>query len=111
MLFWMIVKVAFKSLMANKLRSVLAMLGIIIGVAAVIAMLAIGTGAKQQVLDRISAMGTNLLYVHPAPRGTAGVISGTSSISPMTMPARFSRRLTTFTAWPRSSAGITRSNS
>ncbi|MGD0540027.1 MAG: ABC transporter permease [Tepidisphaeraceae bacterium] len=77
MLFWMIVKVAFKSLMANKLRSILAMLGIIIGVAAVIAMLAIGTGAKQQVLDRISAMGTNLLYVHPAPRGTAGVISGT----------------------------------
>jgi putative ABC transport system permease protein len=77
MLFWMIVKVAFKSLMANKLRSVLAMLGIIIGVAAVIAMLAIGTGAKQQVLDRISAMGTNLLYIHPAPRGTAGVISGT----------------------------------
>ncbi len=73
MLFWMIVKVAFKSLMANKLRSVLAMLGIIIGVAAVIAMLAIGTGAKQQVLDRISAMGTNLLYIHPASaRGRRG---------------------------------------
>ncbi len=77
MLFWMIVKVAFKSLMANKLRSVLAMLGIIIGVAAVIAMLAIGTGAKQQILDRISAMGTNLLVVRPGERGTAGVISGT----------------------------------
>jgi putative ABC transport system permease protein len=77
MLFWMIVKVAFKSLRANKLRSVLAMLGIIIGVAAVIAMLAIGTGAKQQVLDRLSAMGTNLLFVRPSPRGTAGVISGT----------------------------------
>jgi putative ABC transport system permease protein len=73
----MIVKVAFKSLRANKLRSVLAMLGIIIGVAAVIAMLAIGTGAKQQVLDRLSAMGTNLLFVRPSPRGTAGVISGT----------------------------------
>jgi putative ABC transport system permease protein len=56
---------------------VLAMLGIIIGVAAVIAMLAIGTGAKQQVLDRLSAMGTNLLFVRPSPRGTAGVISGT----------------------------------
>jgi ABC-type antimicrobial peptide transport system permease subunit len=68
MLFWMIVKVAFKSLMANKLRSILAMLGIIIGVAAVIAMLAIGTGAKQQVLDRISAMGTNLLYPSVAAR-------------------------------------------
>jgi putative ABC transport system permease protein len=77
MLFWMIVKVAFKSLMANKMRSMLAMLGIIIGVAAVIAMLAIGTGAKQQVLDRISAMGTNLLIVRPSPRGTAGVMSGT----------------------------------
>jgi putative ABC transport system permease protein len=77
MLFWMIVKVAFKSLMANKLRSMLAMLGIIIGVAAVIAMLAIGTGAKQQVLDRISAMGTNLLIVRPSQRGTAGVMSGT----------------------------------
>src|ERR1700728_2670316 len=77
MLFWMIVKVAFKSLMANKLRSILAMLGIIIGVGAVIAMLAIGTGAKQQLLDRISAMGTNLLIVRPSPKGTAGVISGT----------------------------------
>ena len=76
MLFWMIVKVAFKSLMANKLRSILAMLGIIIGVAAVIAMLAIGTGAKQQILDRISAMGTNLLIVRPSPRGYAGVMNG-----------------------------------
>jgi len=77
MLFWMIVKVAFKSLMANKLRSMLAMLGIIIGVMAVIAMLAIGTGAKQQILDRISAMGTNLLIIRPSQRGTAGVMSGT----------------------------------
>jgi putative ABC transport system permease protein len=63
--------------MANKMRSVLAMLGIIIGVAAVIAMLAIGTGAKQQVLDKISQMGTNLLVVRPAPRGTGGIMSGT----------------------------------
>jgi putative ABC transport system permease protein len=77
MLFWMIVKVAFKSLMANKLRSMLAMLGIIIGVAAVIAMLAIGTGAKQQVLNRISAMGTNLLIIRPSQRGSFGVMSGT----------------------------------
>jgi putative ABC transport system permease protein len=77
MLFWMIIKVSIKSLMANKLRSILAMLGIIIGVGAVIAMLAIGTGAKQQVLDRISAMGTNLLIIRPSPKGTAGVISGT----------------------------------
>jgi ABC-type antimicrobial peptide transport system permease subunit len=77
MLFWMIVRVSFKSLAANKLRSVLAMLGIIIGVAAVIAMLAIGAGAQQTVLSRITAMGTNLLIVRPGQRGLGGVMSGT----------------------------------
>jgi putative ABC transport system permease protein len=77
MLFWMIIKVALKSLFANKLRSVLAMLGIIIGVGAVIAMLAIGSGAKQQVMSRINAMGTNLLVIRPGQRGFGGVMSGT----------------------------------
>ena len=77
MLFWMIVKIAFESLIANKLRSVLAMLGIIIGVAAVIAMLAIGSGAQKKVLDQFNAMGTNLLMIRPAQMGTGGVISGT----------------------------------
>ncbi len=50
MFFWIIVKVAIKSLTANKLRTVLAMLGIIIGVGAVIAMLAIGAGTQQACL-------------------------------------------------------------
>jgi putative ABC transport system permease protein len=77
MLFWMIVKVAFKSLAANKLRSILAMLGIIIGVGAVIAMLAVGTGAQEQVLARFNAMGTDLLIVRPGQRGSGGVMSGT----------------------------------
>jgi putative ABC transport system permease protein len=77
MIFWMILKVALKSLLANKLRSILAMLGIIIGVGAVISMLAIGTGAQHAVTDRISAMGTNLLIVRPGQRGTGGVMSGT----------------------------------
>src|SRR5439155_4592951 len=77
MIFWMILKVALKSLMANKLRSILAMLGIIIGVGAVIAMLAIGAGTQQSVMNRISAMGTNLLVVRPGQRGTGGVMSGT----------------------------------
>jgi putative ABC transport system permease protein len=76
-LFWMIIKVALKSLAANKLRSVLAMLGIIIGVGAVISMLALGAGAQKQVMDRISSMGTNLLVVRPGQRGTMGVMSGT----------------------------------
>src|SRR5215208_3399178 len=78
MLLWTILKVALKSLKANKLRSLLAMLGIIIGVGAVISMLALGAGAQKQVLDRISAMGTDLLIVRPAQRGSGGVMSGTS---------------------------------
>ena len=77
MLFWVIVKVGIRSLLANKLRSLLAMLGIIIGVGAVISMLAIGAGAKQSVLARISAMGTNLLIIRPGQSGSHGVASGT----------------------------------
>ncbi len=77
MLFWTIIKVSIKSLFANKLRSFLAMLGIIIGAGAVIAMLALGEGAQRQVLERISMMGTNLLIVRPGQRGSRGVISGT----------------------------------
>jgi len=77
MLFWTIVKVGFKSLWANKLRSALAMLGIIIGVGAVIAMLALGAGARNMVLNRISSMGTNLLIVRPSGSGRGGVSTGT----------------------------------
>ena len=73
MLFITIIKVALRSLLANKLRSFLAVLGIIIGVAAVIANLAIGTGAHKQIVDRISAMGSNLLMVRPSWRRTGGV--------------------------------------
>jgi putative ABC transport system permease protein len=76
MLFWIVVKLCLKSLWANKLRSFLAMLGVIIGVAAVIAMLAIGNGARNQVLSRISAMGTNLLVITPGHTSARGVTSG-----------------------------------
>ena len=78
MLFWTIIKVALKSLFANKLRTFLAMLGIIIGVASVISMLALGAGAQKQVMERIASMGTNLLIIHPAQRGFRGVMSDTS---------------------------------
>jgi putative ABC transport system permease protein len=77
MLFLTILKVGIKSLLANKLRSILAMLGIIIGVAAVIAMLAMGSGAQKQIMDRFAALGTNLLTISPGQRGSHGVISGT----------------------------------
>ncbi len=76
MLFWTIVKVGVKSLWANKLRSFLAMLGIIFGVGSVISMLALGAGSRNQVMARLSAMGTDLLIIRPGQAGSAGVISG-----------------------------------
>ena len=77
MLLWTIVISAFKSLWANKLRSLLAMLGIIIGVGAVIAMIALGAGAQAQVTAQFEALGTNLLVIRPGLRGTGGVYTGT----------------------------------
>ena len=65
MLFGEIITVALSALRANKLRSLLTMLGIVIGVAAVIAMIALGNGAQKAVRDRISALGTTLLTVMP----------------------------------------------
>jgi len=76
MLFWIVLKVAIKSLMANKLRTLLSMLGIIIGVGAVISMLALGTGAQKQVLDSIQSMGTNMLVIRPGQAGMRGVSQG-----------------------------------
>ena len=67
-------KAAGRALRANLFRTALTLLGIVIGVGSVIAMLAVGDGAKQTVVDRISGMGTNLLLVRPlaASRGTMG---------------------------------------
>ncbi len=65
MLFWETIRVAMSALTANKGRALLTMLGIIIGVAAVIAMMAIGEGASKSVQDRITSLGVNLLYVRP----------------------------------------------
>jgi putative ABC transport system permease protein len=65
MLFWQVIKVAFNGILANKLRSFLTMLGIIIGVGAIIGMLSIGEGAKRKVAESIQRFGTNLLSVRP----------------------------------------------
>jgi putative ABC transport system permease protein len=76
MLIGEIISVALGALRANKLRSLLTMLGIVIGVAAVIAMVAIGTGAQQAVKDRINALGTTLLTVNPGQQRMGGVAVG-----------------------------------
>jgi len=75
-------KTAVRALRANLFRTVLTLLGIVIGVASVIAMLAIGDGAKQLVLDRISAMGTNLLLIRPGPPDRRGVGGAVASLVP-----------------------------
>jgi macrolide transport system ATP-binding/permease protein len=72
-------RMALRSLRANLFRAALTLLGIVIGVGSVIAMLAIGDGAKQEVIDRISAMGSNLLLVRPGAPNQRG-FSSTSTL-------------------------------
>ena len=62
MKFWTILKVALRALTRNKLRSALTLLGMVIGVGAVIAMVSLGQGAQKMVQDQIESVGTNLLY-------------------------------------------------
>ena len=71
---------AWASLIANKLRSLLTMLGIIIGVAAVIALVSIGNGVKQDIEDSISSLGSNLLVVLPGAPRTPGARSSQGSM-------------------------------
>jgi putative ABC transport system permease protein len=70
------VAVAFQSIRANKLRTALTMLGVIIGVAAVIAMVALGTGAQRAVEERINSLGANLLTIYAGQSFNRGVASG-----------------------------------
>ncbi|GAB1583174.1 MacB family efflux pump subunit [Phyllobacterium phragmitis] len=72
------VKMAFRALRANLFRTILTLLGIIIGVSSVVAMLAIGTGAQKSILDRINAMGSDLLLIRPSManfRGSGSIVT------------------------------------
>src|SRR5438309_1013982 len=75
MLLGEIIRVALEALRANKLRSLLTMLGIIIGVGAVITMVALGSGAQKSVQDRIQALGPTLLSLYPGQSFMRGVAS------------------------------------
>jgi len=68
-------RIALRAISANKLRAGLTMLGMIIGVGAVIAMVSIGQGAQASVTSQIESMGTNLLFVRPGAQTTGGVAS------------------------------------
>ncbi len=84
MLFTELLKMAALSLIANKLRTLLTMLGIIIGVAAVIAMVSVGMGVKKNVVDSISRLGSNLLMVMPGSSNRGGLRGAAGSVITLT---------------------------
>ena len=79
------VKISFRALRVNKMRSALTMLGIIIGVGAVIAMLAVGTGASRRISEYISKMGSNLLMIVPGTTTAGGVRMGSGTQPTLTL--------------------------
>ncbi len=79
-------KIALKAIANNKMRSFLTMLGIIIGVASVIAMLAIGQGSKQSIQKQISEMGSNMIMIHPgADKGPGGARQSADDMETLTL--------------------------
>ncbi|MGD0822789.1 MAG: ABC transporter permease [Desulfomonilia bacterium] len=79
------VKISLRALWVNKMRSSLTMLGIIIGVAAVIAMLAVGTGASRKIAQQVASVGSNLIIVVPGSTTQGGLRMGSGSQSTLTM--------------------------
>ncbi|HEV8354138.1 MAG TPA: ABC transporter permease [bacterium] len=78
-------QIALRSLAANKLRSILTMLGVIIGVGAVVSMVSIGAGARQSVAQQVTALGSNLLIIFPGNVSQLGVRQGLGSRQTLTM--------------------------
>lgn len=79
-----LIKIAYRSLAKNKFRVFLTMLGIIIGVASVIAMLAIGEGSRQNIQTSIASLGTNSIMIFPGSTNMGGVRGGAGSYSTLT---------------------------
>src|SRR5215471_1226630 len=77
-------KIAIRALKVNRMRSALTMLGIIIGVAAVIAMVGVGTGATQRIQEQIQSIGSNLIIVLPGSVSTNGVRLGSGAVASLT---------------------------
>ena len=78
-------RVAFKALVRNKVRSLLTTLGIIVGIAAVIAMMAVSKGASKMIEDQIASMGSNLLAVSPGTSMLGGLRSGMGGVRTLTV--------------------------
>jgi macrolide transport system ATP-binding/permease protein len=76
------IKTALRALKVNRARTMLTLLGVMIGVASVVAMLAFGNGARQQVLNQIQALGTDLLLIKPGAPGVRGAGGSTTTLVP-----------------------------
>jgi putative ABC transport system permease protein len=80
-----LIKVATQSILKNKMRTMLTMLGIIIGVGAVIVMVAVGMGARSQIHDQINSMGTNMIVITPGSSNAGGVSQGAGTFNRLTL--------------------------
>ncbi len=80
-----LIKLAFKSITKNKMRSLLTMLGIIIGVASVISLVSIGNGARADVEKQVASLGTNLIIIHSGKSKPGGVKGGAGSLDTLDM--------------------------
>jgi putative ABC transport system permease protein len=78
-------KVALQSIWKNKMRTLLTMLGIIIGVGAVIVMIALGEGARSQIQDRVNSLGTNIIVITPGASAQGGISRGAQSFNRLTV--------------------------
>src|ERR671937_2209564 len=79
------IRIAIRALAANKLRALLTMLGIIIGVAAVISLMSVGRGAQAAVTERIQGLGTNLLFIRPGSAQQGGIRGGQGSAQSLSL--------------------------
>ena len=80
-----LLRIAWQSIVKNKMRTLLTMLGIVIGVGAVIVMVAVGNGAQSQITASISSLGTNLIVVSPGSSAQGGVSQGAGTFSRLTI--------------------------
>ena len=80
-----LIRLATQSILKNKMRSMLTMLGIIIGVAAVIVMVAVGYGARSRIREQINTLGTNMIVITPGASTTGGVSQGAQAFATLTL--------------------------
>lgn len=80
-----LVKVALQSILKNRMRSLLTTLGMIIGVASVISLLALGKGSQEDIKKQVASLGTNMIIIHPSSTFSGGVRGGSGSRATLTM--------------------------